>query len=223
MERGSLGEVRGWSHVHMEGSGPETVEKHLIVLVKFQIIKMRKLAILVLQKLLKPINNCTKRTSQAYRDESECAKVCKTYSHTWLNFPFQNTPHFTGMETEAKKGQLTYQKASRQGNQTSHFQSKHLFCPTILLLSDVTASYRSLSNPQIQVCLIGMRIMIREIWPALFHVSTTWAKRETLGMTEKILSQVEIYQSPGTEKCKERNEGWSTNIYEAAYLHQDPG
>lgn len=148
---------------HKEGSGPETVEKHLIVLVKFQIIKMRKLAVLVLQKLFNPINNCTKRTSQAYRDESECTKVCKMYSHTWLHFLFQNTPHFTGMETEAKKGQLTYQKPSRQGNQTSHFQSKHLFYPTILLLSDVRAFYCSLSKPQIQVCLTGMRIMIREI------------------------------------------------------------
>ena len=33
----------------------------------------------------------------------------------------------------------------------------------------------------------------------------------TLGMTEKIVSQVEIHWSSGTEKSKVRKEGWSAN------------
>ena len=114
-------------------------------------------------KLLKHTNNHTQGLPKHTRDYSEHSTVCKMHSQVQLHFTARDPLPFTDVETETQWGQWTDQEASSPGSCLPPSRSQCLLSPSTLSLSDVKALLSSLGNPQTQLCLIEMRIRIREI------------------------------------------------------------
>lgn len=143
---------------------------------KFQKIKMRKMSILVLSKL--PMLSITiligpQKHTEMRMKAAQFANCIHVHGFILSFIPHSEVSR-TGMLLPPSHLSIIGTEA-QQGNQ--HIRELKARRPTLLCrpgvfphlplhilpLSDAKACYHSFSNPQIQLCLIGMRIRIQEI------------------------------------------------------------